>query len=84
MGLIPGGEVGQGDIVAHEETETGVIILKIEGVPAARGHLVDKAEQAVVAARPGFIHQVGLEIQPQLLRLRLFHPQGALRAVRRL
>ena len=78
---LPGGEVGEGDVIAHEEAEPRVVILKIEGVPAAGGHLVHKAEQTVVAARPGLVHEVGLKVEAQLLRLPLLHPQGAAHAV---
>ena len=81
---LPWGEVGEGDIVAHEEAEPGIVILEVEGIPAPGGHLVHEAEQTVVGAWPRLVHEVGLEVESQLRRLRLFdphRPSGALRGL---
>ena len=40
-------ETANADIVSHKEAQPGVVVFKIEGIPAAGGHLVHKAKQAV-------------------------------------
>ena len=50
---LPWREVGEGDIVAHEEAEPGIVILEVEGIPAPGGHLVHEAEQTVVGTWSG-------------------------------
>ena len=79
---LPGGEVGQGDVVAHEEAQALVVVLKVEGAAQALGHLVHKAEHAVVGAAVGVVHEVGLKAQAQLLALALADADGAPLAVR--
>ena len=78
---LPVRQVGEGDIIAHQEAQPGVVVLEIEGVPAAGGHLVHEAEQAVIGAGPGLVHEVGLKVQPQVRPLGLFHPQAPAGAV---
>ena len=68
---LPLGEVGEGDVVALQEAEAGVVILKIQGLAHARGHLIHEAEDAVVGARAHLIHEVGVEVQTQILTLGL-------------
>ena len=79
---LPGGEVGQGEVVAQQEGQPGVVVLEVEGGPHPRGHLVHKAEDAVVGAGPGPVHEVGLKLQPQILPLAFADPEGAHRPLR--
>lgn len=50
---LPLGEVGQGQVVAHQKGQPGVVILEIEALPHPRRHLVHKAEDAVVGTGAG-------------------------------
>ena len=47
---LPLGEISEGDIVALEEAEPGIVVLKVQGLAHARGHLIHEAEDAVVGA----------------------------------
>ena len=76
-------QVGQGDVVAQQEAQPGIVILEIQGGAHAGRHLIHEAEHAVVGAGAHFVHQVGVEVQPQILPLRLAQRQGALLSVRR-
>ncbi|MPM57085.1 hypothetical protein SDC9_103903 [bioreactor metagenome] len=79
---FPFAEVGEGNIIAHEKGQAGVVILKIEGLPQAGGQLIHKAEDTPVGAGAGPIHQIGLKLQTQVLPLvlaDLYRPLGALR-----
>ena len=78
---LPGGEVCEGDIVAHEEAEAGVVVFEVEGVAAAGGHLVDEAEEAVVGAGAGGVHEVGVEVKAEVFSLGLFYFEGTAEAV---
>ena len=78
---LPLRQVGQGDIVPHQEGQAGIVILEIEGLPHTGGHLIHKAEDTPVRAGAGLVHQIGLKIEAQLLPLRLAYPQGAAAAV---
>ena len=78
---LPFREIGEGNVIAHKEAQPCVVVLEVEGVPTAGGHLVHKAEQTVVAAWSGFIHQIGVEIQAQLLCITLFYLYSALHTV---
>ena len=71
------GEVRERDVVAHEEAQARVIVLKIERVAHIRRHLIDKAEQAVVRAGARLVHQVGIKIEAEILALLLFDRQVA-------
>ena len=75
------GQVGEGHIVAQQEGQAVVVVLEVEGVPQAFGHLIHEAEHAVVGTPVGVIHQVGLELQPQVLPLRLADVEGTAVAV---
>ena len=77
---LPVGEVGEGDIIAHQEAQTGVVVLKIQGGAQVGGHLVHEAEQAVVGAGHGIVHQVAVKVEAKLLPLALLHPEGAAHA----
>ena len=68
---IPVLQVGQGDVVAEEEGHAGIIVLEVEGGAHPLGHLVNKAEDAVVFAAVLLVHQVGFKGQTQLLILLL-------------
>ena len=76
------GEVRERHVVAHEKAQTRVIVLEIQRRTHTRRHLVDEAEHAVVGARVGIVHEVGLKIQPQLAAERLYDVHGVLRPVR--
>ena len=79
---LPLGEVGQGQVVAHQKGQPGVVILEIEALPHPRRHLVHKAEDAVVGTGAGPVHEIGLELQSQVLPLLLADPQGAAGSIR--
>ena len=64
---FPGREVRQRHIVAQQKTQPRIIVLEIHGLPHPFGKLVDKAEDAVVGAGTGPVHQVGLKVQSQIL-----------------
>ena len=74
---LPVRHIGQGQIVAQQKGQPGVVVLKIQAGPHPRGHLVHKAEDAVVGAGAGPVHQIGLELQPQVLPLPLAQADGA-------
>lgn len=57
-------EVGHGDIIAEKEGEPVIVILKIQGLPHPRGHLIHKAEDALILAAVLPVHQVGFKFQP--------------------
>lgn len=58
------GQVCQRDIVAEQEGELLVVILKIEWLPHTGRQLVNKAEHAVIGAAVLFVAQIGLKLQP--------------------
>ena len=74
--------IGQGHIVPLQEGEPGIVVLEIQGVPHAGGHLVDEAEYALIVAVPVLVHQAALELQPQILVIVLVHLQEPLLPVR--
>ena len=45
-------------IVSLDERQSGIVILEIEGISHSRGHLINEAENAVVAAGAVIVHQV--------------------------
>ena len=78
---LPSGQIGQCDIITHQEGQPGVVVLEIERLPHAGGHLVHKAENTAIGTGTGPVHQIGLKIEAQVLPFRLPHPDGALPAV---
>ena len=76
------GQVRERHIIAHEEAQARVVVLEIQRRAHTRRHLVDEAEHAVVGARVGVVHEVGLKVQPQLAAEGLRHVHGVLRPVR--
>ena len=68
---LPLRQVGQGDVVAQQEAQPGVVVLEVQRGAHARRHLVHEAEQAVVGAGAHLVHEIGVEIQPQVLALGL-------------
>ena len=66
---LPPGEIGQGDVIAQQEAEPGVIILEVHGGAHALGQLVNEAEDAAVGAGPGRVHQVAFKVQAQVAPL---------------
>ena len=71
------GEVRERDVVAGEKAQPRVVVLEVERLAHPTRELVDKAEQAVVPAGTGAVHEVALEFQSQLAALRLFDLHGA-------
>ena len=59
-------QVGQRDIVAEQEGKAAVVILKIETVPHAGRHLINKTEHALVTTGMLAIHEVGLKFEAKL------------------
>ena len=67
------GKVGERDVIAHQEAEACIVILKIERLSHIGRHLIDKAEQTMVGAGARLIHQIGIKVEPEILALFLFH-----------
>jgi len=59
---LPRAEVGQGDVVAVQEGEPVVLVAHVQTAPVPLGHLIDEAEDALVAADPR-LHLFGLEAE---------------------
>ena len=55
--------IGESHIISLEKAEACVIILKIQGVPHSRGHLINKAKNAFVPAGAVGVHQPLVEGQ---------------------
>jgi len=73
---LPLRQVGQGDVVAQQEAEPRIVVLEVQRGAHAGGHLVHEAEDAVVGAGAHLIHQIGVEVQTQILPLRLADGDG--------
>ena len=73
---LPLRQVGQGDIVALQKAQPGVVVLKIQGLPHTGGHLVHEAEDAVVGAGAHIVHEDGVKIQAQVPALGLAQGHG--------
>ena len=67
------GQVGERDIIAEQKGQTAVVILEIQALAHPLGKLIDKAENALIAAGSLLIHQIGVKFQTQLLILGLTH-----------
>lgn len=65
---IPPAQVGQGDVIAVEKGKAVIIVLDIEGLPQIWRLLVNKAEDALIAALSG----PQLKFQPQIFLVVLF------------
>ena len=65
------GEVRECDIAAREEGKPRVVVLEVERAAQALWKLVDEAEQAVVGAAPGLVHEVFLKVEAEVLALAL-------------
>ena len=59
--------------VAEQKGEAVVVIFKIDALSHSGRVLVDKAEDAVVAAAALLIHKVGFKLQTQVIVLLLFY-----------
>ena len=60
-------QVGEGDVVAQQKAQPGIVILEVQRGAHTRRHLVHKAEQAVIGTGAHFVHQIRVEVQPQVL-----------------
>ena len=60
-------KICKGDIVSLQKGKSSVIVLEIKGLAHIRGHLVDKAEHAFIAAAQLFIHQERFKFKPQIV-----------------
>ena len=76
-------QVGQGDVVAQQKAQPCVVVLEVQRLAHTRRHLIHKAEHAVVGAGAHLVHQIGVEVQAQVLSLRLVQRYGAHIARRR-
>ena len=74
---LPLRQVRQGDVVAQQKAEPRIVILEVQGGAHPRRHLIHETENAVVGAGAHLIHQVGVEVQAQILPLRLADGDGA-------
>ena len=75
------GQVGQRDVVAEQKGQAAVVVLEIQRLAHAGRQLVDKAEDAFVAAGMLAVHQIGFKFQPQLFVLFFADLHTAARAV---
>ena len=66
-------QVGERDIIAEQKGQSAVVILEIQALTHPPGELIDKAEDALIAAGLLLIHQISIEFQSQLLILGLAH-----------
>ena len=73
---LPLRQVRQGDVVAQQEAEPRIVVLEVQGRAHSRRHLIHKAENAVIGAAAHLVHQIGVEIQTQILSLRLADGDG--------
>ena len=73
--------VGQCNIVSLQEGQTRIVILKIQGGTHSRRHLIDEAENAVVAAGTVLIHELVLEYDADFLVILFFDFQVPFLAV---
>ena len=67
--------VGQCNIISLQEGQTRIVILKIQGGTHSRRHLIDEAENAVVAAGTVLIHELVLECDADFLVVLFFNLQ---------
>ena len=58
-------DVGQRDVIAHHQAQTPVVIPDIQRGPHPGGHLVQKAEDAVIFAGPGLQNCLFIQLKPQ-------------------
>src|SRR5581483_185205 len=69
-------EIGQRDVVAVHEGEAEIVVYEVERLPHLFGHLVNKAEDALVFAGVDLIAQVKLKRKAGVLVLALAYPRG--------
>lgn len=62
---LPLGEIGQRDVISQQEAQPRVVVLEVHGLSHAFGELVYEAEDAVVGAGAGRIHEIALKVQAQ-------------------
>ena len=74
-------EIGERDVVAQKKAKTRVVVFEIHRRAHAGRQLVDEAENTVVGAGARAVHQIALELQPQVAALGLSHADAVLRAV---
>ena len=67
------GQIGHGNIVAHQEGHPRVVVLDIQGFAHPFWQLIDKAEHTLVGTLLHLIHQVVLKIQAERLPFALAH-----------
>mgnify|MGYP001771434895 CR=1 FL=1 len=75
------GKVGQRNVIPHEKAQARVVVLKVKCIAHARRHLIDEAENAVIGTGTRLIHQVCVEVEPQIFSLFLADLHGAAAAV---
>ena len=66
---LPLGEIGQRDVISQQEAQPRVVVLEVHGLSHAFGELVYEAEDAVVGAGAGRIHEIALKVQAQVAPL---------------
>ena len=67
--------IGERHIVALQKGKPGIVVLKIERGPHSRGHLVDKAEDALIGAGTVIVHQPIFKNDAQILLILLINFQ---------
>mgnify|MGYP000479919929 CR=1 FL=1 len=75
--------VCQCNIISLQEGQTRIVILKIQGIPHALRHLIDKAENTVIAAGAIIVHQTGLEYDTDIFIVILLNLQHFFRSISR-
>ena len=69
---------GERDVAAGEEAQSGVVVLEIERAAQALRELVYEAEEAVVGAAPGLVHEVFFKVEAEVVALVLPDLDGVL------
>ena len=59
--------IRQRDVISLKEGQAGIVVLKVQGIPHARRHLVDEAEDTFVPAGAVLAHEAVFKGEPQIL-----------------
>jgi hypothetical protein len=66
-------QIGQCDVVAMQEGQTGIVILKVKRLTKSLGILIDEAKYASVLAGVLFIHKRSFKIQTNIIIFAFFY-----------
>ena len=69
-------KVGEGYIAAHQKAEAGIIVLEVNTLSHAGRVLVYEAENALICAASGPVHQIGFKLKAKIAALSLAKANG--------